>query len=341
MNLKFYEVETAIKKNFSSLKNSTEDTVKENESLILSTTIIYFIDTAEVKELSTQFLQEQKNQLIDLQNHFERLSNTLPVIGLNSAKYDINLIKWYLLPFLVNEQQIEPTVTKANQFVSFKFGVVQLLDFMNFLGGAFSLDWFLKAYKIEETKKFSPYECFDNPKKLKNKQLLPYDSFFSKLRLNNLLEKNYNDFENLNTSGLSTEQAVCKLRLKKLSPTSVENYAYFWSIWVSERMKSFRDFLMWCNNKDVVPTPVAMQKMNDCYHEKEIDMSKLGCILPNLTKIDRLKVLPFYWKLQRLGEDSWRFGWWSLHCLKTQSCGWRNYYPQINEFVQVNFRHRR
>ena len=42
----------------------------------------------------------------------------------------------------------------------------------------------------------------------------------------NTLEKDYNDFENLTTSGLPTEQAVCKLRLKKVPPTVDENYAY-------------------------------------------------------------------------------------------------------------------
>ena len=112
----------------------------------------YVNDTAEEKELSTQFLQVPKNHLTELQEHFERYCNTLPVFGFNSAKYDINLIKSYLLPILVNERRIEPAVIKtANQFVSFKFGDVQLLDIMNFLGGATSLDSFLKAYKTEET----------------------------------------------------------------------------------------------------------------------------------------------------------------------------------------------
>ena len=50
-------------------------------------------------------------------------------------------------------------------------------------------------------------------------------------------------------------------------------------------MKSFRDFLMWYNNKDVVPTLEAMQKMIEFYHQKEIDMLKLGCTLPNLANI--------------------------------------------------------
>ena len=190
------------------------------------------------------------------------------------------------MPILVNERQIEPTVIKkANQFVSFKFGDVQLLDIMNFLGGATSLDSFLKAYKTEETKGFFPYEWFHNPEKLNNKELPPYDSFFSKLRNINPLEKDYNDFENLTTSGLSSEQAVCKLRLTKIPPTGDEKYAYLRSIWVSEGMKSFKDFLMWYNKKDVVPTLEAMQKMIEFYHQKEIEMLKLGCTLPNLANI--------------------------------------------------------
>ena len=115
---------------------------------------------------------------------------------------------------------------------------------MNFFGGAISLESFLKAYETEETKGLFPYEWFDNPKKLNNKGLPPYDSFFSELRNINPLEKDYNDFENLTASGLSTEQAVCKVRLKKVPRTGDENYSYLRSICVSEGMKSFKYFLM-------------------------------------------------------------------------------------------------
>ena len=72
---------------------------------------------------SAQFLQTQKNQLIDLQKHLERYCIICPFFGFNSARYDLNLIKSYLLPILINEGNIEPTVIKkTNQFVSFKFG---------------------------------------------------------------------------------------------------------------------------------------------------------------------------------------------------------------------------
>ena len=154
----------------------------------------------EKNDLSTQFLRMQKNQLIDLQEHFERYCFVLPVFGFSGAKYDVILIKSYLLPIFVNERDIEPTVIKkANQFVSFKFGDSQLLDIMNFLGGATSLDFFIKAYKTKEAKGFFPYEWFHSPKKKNNNELPPYDSFFNILRNNHRLKTITATFKSLST----------------------------------------------------------------------------------------------------------------------------------------------
>ena len=84
---------------------------------------------------------------------------------------------------LVNERDIEPTLLKkANQFISFKFGDIPLLDIMNFPGGAPSLDSYLKAYKTSETRRFFAYEWFDHPDKLQITELPPYDAFYSKVR---------------------------------------------------------------------------------------------------------------------------------------------------------------
>ena len=221
-----------------------------------------------------------------LQEHFERYCNVLPVFGFNSAKYDNNLIKPYLLPVLVKERDIEPTViTKLDQFVSFKFGDIQLLDIMNFLGGATSLDSFIKACKTKETEGFFPYQCFDCPERLNNKEFPPFDSFFSILQKINPLEKDYNDLQNLVNSGSTTEQSVTKLRLDRKPPTSVERYSYSQSVWENNNMRNFSGFLKWYKKKDVVPTLEAMQKLIDIYHNQEIDMLKLGCTLANLANI--------------------------------------------------------
>ena len=63
------------------------------------------------------------------------LPNLLPVFGFNSQRYDLNLIKSYLIPYLINDKEAEPMVIKkANDFISFKFGDIQLLDIMKSLG---------------------------------------------------------------------------------------------------------------------------------------------------------------------------------------------------------------
>ena len=278
---KFSSIENAIKNRVSSIFEKLNGRKDENTPMFE----FQYIEEEEI-DMSTQFLQIQKNQLLELQQHFGRYVSILPVFGFNSGKYDLNLIKSYLLPYLIHERDIQPTVIKkANHFVSFKFGDVQFLDILNFLGGATSLDSFLKAYKTNETKGFFPYEWFDSPNKLDVTFLPPYECFFSKLRDHNPLEKEFTDFTKLLNSGLSQQEALKKLRLKVVPPSGFDNYNYLESVWEHEQMTTFQDFVRWYNNKDVVPTQEAMQKMMEFYHNKGIDTLKLGCTLPNLANI--------------------------------------------------------
>ena len=79
----------------------------------------------------------------------------LPVLGFNSGRYDLNLIKGYVIP-LINDKEAEPKVIKkANDFISFKFGDIQFLDIMKFLIGTTSLDLFLKPTKQVRQNSFS------------------------------------------------------------------------------------------------------------------------------------------------------------------------------------------
>ena len=84
---------------------------------------------------------------------------------------------------------------------------------------------------------------------------------------------------------MTADQAVAKLKLSKTPPTEVENYQYLQKIWKQEHMISLKDFLRWYNNKNIVPTLEAMQKMITLCHNKKFAMLKLGYTLPNLTNI--------------------------------------------------------
>ena len=124
MKLKFPEVETVTKSKLTRTLETLNERRCRNQR-VSEFEDQCFNDDNEEKDASTQILQMQKNQFIELQEFFERHCNVLPVFGFNSAKYVINLIKFYLLPILINKTNMEPTVIKkANQFVSFKFGYV-------------------------------------------------------------------------------------------------------------------------------------------------------------------------------------------------------------------------
>ena len=113
---------------------------------------------------------------------------------------------------------------------------------MIILGGARSLVSFLKASKTSETKGFLPYEWFGHPDKMQNPEVPPYDASYSNIRSCNPLKTEYTDYLNLLKSGLTTEQAVNKLKLSKPPPTGIDNYHYLQQIWEQEQMSSFKDF---------------------------------------------------------------------------------------------------
>ena len=102
---------------------------------------------------------------------------------------------------------------------------------------------------------------------MNNSELPPYDAFFSKLRNVNPLEKDCSDYQNLLGSGLKTEEALPKMKLSKPPTSGGENYQCLLDIWNQENMCTFKDFLRWYNNKDVVPTLEAMQKTLAFYHK--------------------------------------------------------------------------
>ena len=47
-------------------------------------------------------------------------------------------------------------------------------------------------------------------------------------------------------------------------------------------MKTFEDFLDWCNNLDVLPFIEAVEKMKTFYKPKKLDLFKDGASLPGL-----------------------------------------------------------
>ena len=80
---KFSSIENAIKNRVSSIFEKLNGRKDESTPMFE----FQYIEEEEV-DMSTQFLQIQKNHFLELQQHFERYVSILPVFGFNSWKYE-------------------------------------------------------------------------------------------------------------------------------------------------------------------------------------------------------------------------------------------------------------
>ena len=116
------------------------------------------IEKQEEEDVLTQFLQTQKNQIVDLQDHLDKYRN----LWLPSSSLWLQQLKirhWFnkkiLLPRLVNEQSIEPIVIKkTNQFLVFIFGEFQLVVIINFFEELGALIFSRKLTILQRRKAF-------------------------------------------------------------------------------------------------------------------------------------------------------------------------------------------
>ena len=90
--------------------------------------------------------------LKNLKERLETYLKQLPVVGFNSGKYDINSTKKFLIPVLVENEKIQFTIKRNNNFMCLQTNHLRFLDVTNFLAPGFSYDKFLKAYECPHTK---------------------------------------------------------------------------------------------------------------------------------------------------------------------------------------------
>ena len=174
----------------------------------------------------------------------------LPVLGFNSGKYDINAAKNPFFAHLVKQEQVKFVIKRNNNHMCLKTLHLKFLDITNYLAPGFSYDQFLKAYECTQTKGYFPYEWVDSLDKLNFHTLPPPEAFHSTLS---------------NTT------------------TTNEQYEYCQRVWNDNNMETFRDFLIWYNNLDVVPFLEAIDKMSAFWKDRNIDIFKDGVSVPGLT----------------------------------------------------------
>lgn len=111
--------------------------------------------------------QTSDDKVLDkLEEKLNAYIQELPVLGFNSGKYDLNIAKRFLLPYLIKHHPIKFLVKKNNNHMLHKIEFLKFLDITSYLAPGFSYDQFLKAYGCEQTKGFFPYEWINRLDKL-------------------------------------------------------------------------------------------------------------------------------------------------------------------------------
>ena len=181
----------------------------------------------------------------------------LPVIGFNSGKYDLNMIKRSFVPLLISNNAA--VIKRQNTYMCLSTDTLKFVDICNYLAPGVSYDKYLKAYGCELQKGHFPYEYMDDLQKLEDRVLPPQSAFFSRLK----------------NEGISND-----------------DYARCQAVWRDNGMETLREYLIWYNNRDVTPFLDAISKQFAFYRDRDIDMFKDGISVPGLSLLHLFNDLP-------------------------------------------------
>ena len=181
----------------------------------------------------------------------------LPVIGFNSGKYDLNMIKRSFVPLLISNNAA--VIKRQNTFMCLSTTNLKFLDVTQYLAPGVSYDKYLKAYGCDLQKGHFPYEYMDGIGKLEDRALPPQAAFYSQLKSEEISDADY---------------ARCQ------------------AVWHDNQMTTMRDYLIWYNNRDVTPFLDAIAKQFTFYCDRGIDMFKDGISVPGLSLLYLFSNLP-------------------------------------------------
>ena len=183
------------------------------------------------------------------QEQIKQWCGQVPVIGFNSGRYDLNLIRKYFISHL--EQEKVDSGEKQGQIMYMKTPQFLFLHVINYLAPGITYDKWVKTYGAKQTKSWLPYEWFDSADKLDYKGLPPYRCWFSQLKNSfALTPKEYDD---------------CK------------------RVFQERGLQTFGDWLEYYNNLDVTPFLETIEKMKAFYTNIGVDIFKDAVSLPSVS----------------------------------------------------------
>jgi hypothetical protein len=173
--------------------------------------------------------EKEKNVFKKLKEELDAPCRQTIVLGFNSAKYDMNLVKAHLAKQLdMHGPGKTFTVKRNNSYDCLANDTFKMLGFASYMSPGVSYDKFLKAFDVAESKGLFPYEWFDGVDKLNHPTLPSHEDFYSSLKDCNI---------------------------------SPEEYQFYQHVWSDYGMSTIQDFLIWYNNLDVGPFVEAVENL--------------------------------------------------------------------------------
>ena len=265
-----------------------------------------------------RFRQTMLKKIELLHGRFDQYCSCVPVLGFNSSKYDLNLVKSKLCEHLqlTDQDKHSFTVKRNNSYLTIATPSLKFLDVSHYIAPGYSYAQFLKNYKAKEQKGFFCYQYLTDPSVLKETKLPPYEAFFSDLKECNVLEQElkhwqqkrlvsmksqdmeYHNYQNpercINGGVLHCKddclKPICLVSKKsscacnEIPETGPGNYWYLLKVWKEHNMKTVKDFLVYYNLKYINPFTEAVTNLQQFYFDNNIDLFKDTISVPGAAR---------------------------------------------------------
>ena len=133
--------------------------------------------------------EDKTNPFNTLAGQLHGWLHQLPVIGFNSGKYDLNMIKRSCVPLLISNNAA--VIKRQNTYMCLYTDELKFVDICNYLAPGVSYAKYLTAYGCELGKGHFPYEYMDDLQKLEDRVLPPQSAFFSQLKNEGISDADY------------------------------------------------------------------------------------------------------------------------------------------------------
>ena len=193
-------------------------------------------------------MQDEDSIPMSVRKKWGEWVNQVPVLGFNSGKYDINMIKEYFVRSLSDISDVT-VAKKDNSYMFLTTPKLKFLDVRNYLTPGLSYAGWCKANGCALEKLFFPYEWLDSYEKLNHLGPVPKEAFYSSLK----------------------------------GEISSQEYEEFVREFYARGCVTMMDWLREYNLVDVIPFIEAVDKTRKQYYPDEIDMLKDAVSIPGIS----------------------------------------------------------